>query len=137
MLSTSFYKELDRLSAAPLWNQLLDQSETSLPTDIYETEGSYVLRIAVPGVKRERIDIDLQRENLTVSVSEEKLESEPKYIRREIARAQAKKVFRVPDYIDRSGVSADLTDGILTIELRKGEAFKAKKIAIGDSSSNA
>ncbi len=99
--------------------------------DIYETEKDIVMLADMPGVKPDKLDIDLRENTLTVmgdispfeGPDEEDLLVEyevGKYFRR----------FTLPDVIDQEKIDAKLKDGVLTLVLPKAEKAKPRKIAI-------
>lgn len=99
--------------------------------DIYETEKDIVMLADMPGVKPDKVDIDLRENALTVmgdispfeGPNEEDLMVEyevGKYFRR----------FTLPDVIDQEKIDAKLKDGVLTLVLPKAEKAKPRKIAI-------
>jgi HSP20 family protein len=100
--------------------------------DVLEGDDHYLLRADVPGVARKDIDIRLDRSVLTVH-GERKAEhaDEPQgYWRRERRQGQFLRQFTLPDSVDRAGISARLSDGVLEICIPKQAAAKPKKIAL-------
>ncbi|NRA65505.1 MAG: Hsp20/alpha crystallin family protein [Pseudobacteriovorax sp.] len=131
MLPTSLYKELDRLSDPVRWNFHAERSDRHIKTDIIETEESYELVLALPGLKEHEIEISVERTELIIAVNPEQVEDDKvKYIKRELNPVATKKTFKLPDYIDRNSIGADLKDGLLKVTLRKGEDFQPKKIKV-------
>lgn len=95
--------------------------------DIFESKQEYLLRVDLPGVDEQDIDIGLERGELVVFAKREvpreglALERRPGDLRR---------AFKIPDEIDAVGVEAKLSDGVLTVHLPKSERIKPRKIAI-------
>jgi HSP20 family protein len=109
--------------------------------DIYEDEQKLVLKLEVPGIKQE--DLDVRVENQTLSVrGERKFESEEKeenFHRIERRFGTFARTFTLPVSIDTASIGAKYENGVLAIQLAKKEAAKPKqvKIEIGSPSPEA
>ncbi len=109
-----------------------------MKTDIIEKEGNYVLKVDLPGYKKEDIKLELNDEYLCISAttSSENDESEEKnnYIHKERFYGKCSRKFYVGD-INFEDINASFKDGILTVtfpkEDKKEENTK-KYIEIGD-----
>jgi len=103
-------------------------------TNIVEKNESFELHMAVPGVKKEDVKIDLEKNILSIS-SEKKAEQSTqegiKYSRREFAYGTFCRSFTLPETIDVDHIKADLSDGILKVILpKKQETRISKEITI-------
>lgn len=104
-----------------------------VPIDIIETDDSYMVEVDAPGVRREDLELTLERNQLTIgvnSVAEEATEGK-RYLRRERARMHASRTVRFPTAIEAEGVSASFEDGVLRITAPKAASEKARRIDIG------
>jgi HSP20 family protein len=103
-------------------------------TNILEKNDGFELHMAVPGVKKEDVKIDLEKNILSISSeknAEENEENEFKYNRREFAYGTFCRNFTLPDTIDAEKIKADMSDGILKVILpKKKEAKISKEIKI-------
>jgi HSP20 family protein len=101
--------------------------------DVTERENEYVIRMDMPGVNREDIDITLAEGVLTVT-GEVKRQHEDKVgdrlIREERCYGKLSRSVRLGSHIDEKKVSANYKDGVLELTLPKAEEMKPKKIAI-------
>ncbi len=103
--------------------------------NIRETENSFVLDLAVPGLSKEDFKINLDSNVLTVSsdVSEENEEANEMYTRREFYYNSFCRSFTLPKTIDLDNIKADYKEGILSVNLPKREEAKVainREIAI-------
>lgn len=130
--------EIDRLFEAPLseWvhsSQLLSGWTPSL--DLHEDKDNLYLKVEVPGMKKEDIDISLHDGSLSVSgerKSEQKHEDAEVYrAERFFGRFQRTVVLPTPVAADK--VKAQYQDGVLTVTLPKTEEAKPKHIDINVS----
>lgn len=101
-------------------------------SDIYESDGNYVIEIDLPGFKKEEINIDLEDKYLVVSVSKkEEKEEKTRYIRKERYYGEYKRSFYVGS-VKEDSIKANYNDGILVLSYPKVQAEKntRKQISI-------
>ncbi len=102
------------------------------PVDIFELGEKFVLKLEIPEVDKESIDIKINDNELTIR-GERKLESgiEPdNYHRMERGYGTFTRSFSLTKTIDAAKIKASIKDGILRIELPKKEEVKPKQIKI-------
>lgn len=103
-------------------------------TNILEKNDGFELHMAVPGVKKEDVKIDLEKNILSISSETKATEHDEntfKYSRREFVYGTFCRTFTLPDTIDAEKIKADMTDGILKVVLpKKKEAKISKEIKI-------
>ncbi len=96
-----------------------------MKTDIKESEKAFEVSIALPGVKKDDIEIELKDEYLTISAttSENKDEKDKKsnYIRRERYFGSCSRSFYVGDAVTEHDIKASYEDGVLTLDIPKVE----------------
>jgi HSP20 family protein len=102
--------------------------------DLAETDTGLEVRIDLPGMKPEEIDIQLSNNVLTVrgERKEEKQEKDRTFHRMERRTGSFTRSFTLPCNVDENKIAAAYTDGVLTINLPKAEQAKARKIKIKD-----
>ncbi|EMQ95012.1 Hsp20/alpha crystallin family protein [Xanthomarina gelatinilytica] len=103
----------------------------SLPkVNIKETTDAFVVEMAIPGLKKSDLQIDLDNDTLSISteMKEEKEEKEANYTRREFGYSSFKRTFTLPESVDDNKIDASYQDGILNILLPKKEEAKKKPI---------
>jgi len=127
--------EIDRLFEVPLaelarTSQLLSGWTPAL--DLHEDKDNLFVKIELPGMKKEDINISLHDGSLSISGerrSEEKTENTEVYrSERFVGRFQRTVTLPAPIAVDK--VKADYKDGILTITLPKTEEAKPKQIDV-------
>ena len=108
----------------------------NMKTDITEFESHYLAEIELPGFKKENIDISLNDNDLVVTAKRENLRKSKEFegacVHIERSTGSFSRCFRLVG-VDKAKISADYTDGILSITLPKEEAKEPipKKINIG------
>ena len=109
---------------------------TSPALNILEKENGFRIELAAPGMVKEHIKVDINKENQLVISAEKKTESEEeqrRYLRKEFAYAQFVKTLTLPDDVDKEGISASYENGILSVEIPrkpKHVAEETKSIVI-------
>jgi HSP20 family protein len=101
--------------------------------DVYEDDHNLVLKLEVPGVNEEDLNVTLENNTLTVS-GERKLEKEEKeenFHRIERRYGSFTRSFRLPNTVDPEKVEAGYNKGILKISLAKRAEARPKQIKVG------
>ena len=109
---------------------LEDYRKTSIMnTDIIEKENGYELQIDLPGVKKEDIKIEMNKNliNISVSISKSSDEENKKYIRKERFTGEIKRSFNIGEDIDEDNINASFENGILYLNLPKKEENDSNK----------
>jgi HSP20 family protein len=108
---------------------VLTSRTSSMPAvNIKEDEKNYTLELAIPGMDKKDLKIDINEDVLTIS-SETKNESEEEkdgYKRKEFSYSTFCRSFYIPENVNRDKIGASYKDGILNIELPKMEEEKSK-----------
>lgn len=100
--------------------------------DIYETENEIVMKVELPGLSKENVNIELKDNILTIK-GERKIEEEVKkenYHRIERSYGYFQRSFSLPSIVQQDKVKASFKDGILDIKLPKAEKAKPAQIKI-------
>ncbi len=94
--------------------------------NISETENNYHVELAAPGLKKEDFKLNLERNNLTISVeqSANQEDNQKNYSKREYSYRSFVRSFTLPDSADDSQIEATYTDGVLRIDIAKREEAK-------------
>ena len=104
--------------------------------DVRSNEDRIVFHFDLPGVKKEDIEITLEKDVLTVKASRKFQAGDPKE-QLLLGRAYGTftRSFELPDALDQDRLSANLADGVLTVEIPKGQKAKPRRIQIGEAAS--
>ena len=99
--------------------------------DLYQNNDNVVVRVELPGMRKEDIEISLQDGMLTIS-GERKSETAEgdKAERTERYVGKFRRSISLPTQVDASKVTATYRDGILTVTLPKAEEAKPKQIQV-------
>jgi HSP20 family protein len=100
--------------------------------DVYEDAQKLMLKLEVPGIKPEDMDIQLENQTLTVK-GQRKFEAEEKeenFHRIERRFGSFVRSFTLPQTVDTGSIAAKYDNGVLAISLKKQEAAKPKQVKI-------
>lgn len=128
-------EQMDRLFGAP-FGELARATEFfndwAPALDLYETKDELVVKLELPGLKKDEIDISLHDGTLTVSgerKADHKEERGQTY-RRERFFGRFQRTVTLPQPVKADAVRASYKDGILTVTLPKTEEAKPKQIEV-------
>lgn len=100
--------------------------------NISEDEKSYYIKVELPGMKREDISVNLDKNTLTIS-GEHKFENEQenkKYHLIESGYGNFSRSFVLDEAIDKEHIDAKFDNGVLNLTLTKKESEVSRKIDI-------
>jgi HSP20 family protein len=102
------------------------------PVDVYEDAQKLVLKLEVPGIKQEDMDVHLENQTLTIKGERnfEKDEKEENFHRIERRYGTFTRSFTLPQTVDAASVKANYEHGVLTVSLDKKEAAKPKQVKV-------
>jgi HSP20 family protein len=104
------------------------------PIDVYETADRYVISAELPGMERGQIELLLEDARLTIRGQRADRTTAGgdvlHFHQVERGHGQFARTFEFADKIDRDGISADLTNGVLTVMLPKIPAPPVRKIEV-------
>jgi HSP20 family protein len=100
--------------------------------DVRETNDAFVLMADVPGMTEKDIDLQLTNNRLVIS-GQRQMEEEQKgetHHRTERSWGSFTRTFTLPAEIDSNKVSAELKNGVLTVQLPKTGGSMTKRITV-------
>ncbi len=102
------------------------------PVDIYEDEQHLLLKLEIPGIRQEDLDIRVENQTLTVK-GERKIESEHKeenFHRIERRFGSFVRSFTLPQTVDSDSIQATYENGVLNLSIGKKAEAKPKQIKV-------
>lgn len=106
------------------------RSNSAVPAlNVIENEKNYELEFAVPGLKKEELNLQVDNDgimsiSMTRKNEENKEDNKRNYIRREFTYQEFNQSYILPDDADRAKISAKVENGVLTINVPKMPAEK-------------
>lgn len=113
------------------WHEpLIEEHAYFAPLEVFDRDGKTVVRLEVPGVAMEDIDISMSEGMLTIKgeKKQEKEAEEENYYCYERSYGSFHRMLSVPAGVDTDKITASYDDGVLELTLPKAEETKVKKI---------
>jgi HSP20 family protein len=103
-----------------------------MPLDIEQTKDQLVIKVSLPGVKLEDVDISISGNVLTIKgeTKEEEKTKEAEYVCRERFIGEFSRSLSLPEGLDTEKAEAVMANGILTLTIPKSEEAKPKSIKV-------
>lgn len=112
---------------------VMAQTTTTAPAvNVKEDNKQYVMEVAVPGLKKEQVNMSIDKDGyLTLSIenkNEQKGENKKEhYLRREFSYTSYRQSYALPDNVDADKIEANVADGVLKVVLPKVEKKEEKE----------
>lgn len=123
---TSLQDELERMFESPLqaWTPALD---------VHEDKDNYTIRVELPGMKREEIEVSIQNDALVISGERkaEAVKEGTEVHRQERFYGRFSRVLTLPTAVAGDKVKAAYQEGVLSVTLPKADEAKPRQIAVG------
>jgi len=135
-MRTGFDRVFDRLFREPIWGQRFEtpvlETAWAPAMDFAETDTEYVIRVEVPGIHKENLDVSLENNVLTLSGRREfqKEEKGEQYLWQERDEGRFVRALRLPTPVMSDKIDATVQDGVLMVRLPKVEPAKKSKIVV-------
>ncbi|MFD3452817.1 Hsp20/alpha crystallin family protein [Streptomyces sp. NPDC058691] len=135
LMRTDPFRELDRLAQQMLGATGTWSRPTAMPMDAYRDGDQYVIVFDLPGISPEAIDIDVERNMLTVK-AERRPTANAENVQMELSERPLGVFSRqlvLADTLDTEHIQADYDAGVLTLRIPVAERAKPRKISITSS----
>lgn len=108
----------DDFDVMPVYDNRTDRL---MKTDVEEKDGRYIMKVDVPGLKKDDIRIALKNGSLLISANRnenhEEKDSSGHVIRQERYEGTCSRSYYVGNDVKESDIHASLKDGVLTVDL--------------------
>ena len=121
----------DRTELANAKTTDASQRPVSPAVDIFEDASGITLLADMPGVSRDRLDVKVDGENLSIEGSVE-LDAPPEMraLWAEVSVPRFRRVFTLSRELDAARIEANLKDGVLTLRLPKHAHAQPRRIEV-------
>ncbi|WP_030294952.1 Hsp20/alpha crystallin family protein [Streptomyces katrae] len=136
LMRTDPFRELDRITQQLTGTTGTWSKPSVMPMDAYRDGDTYVIAFDVPGVSADAIDIDVERNQLTVK-AERRPAVKGENVQMELSERPLgvfSRQIMLADTLDSENIEADYDAGVLTLRIPIAERAKPRKIAIGTAS---
>lgn len=97
--------------------------------DVYENTSEILLVVDLPGISKDDLQIDLDKDQLTIE-ARRRAAHEHRPHSQEFRAADYRRSFAIPVGIDRDKVDAELKAGVLRLRLPKSDALRPRQIQV-------
>ena len=101
------------------WQVRLQSHVWSPPTDLYELETSYMVRVEIAGMRQQDFSVQIENNYLIISGSRAEKPERRAYHQMEVRFGEFSSVVTLPGPVDVDSSSAEYEDGFLTVTLPK------------------
>jgi HSP20 family protein len=114
-------------------NDWMPRANATAPSvNVMEDEKEFKVEVAAPGMDKQDFNVQLNSDDQLVIRMEKRAKDEKnegkKYLRREFSYTHFEQTFTLADNIDKEHITADVNNGVLTINLPKlDEKARAKE----------
>lgn len=135
LMRTDPFRELDRLTQQFFGTNGTTTRPAVMPMDAYRSGNDYVVQFDLPGVAPESIDLDVERNVLTVKAERTLDYGEGVEVQvSERPRGVFSRQLFLGDTLDADNIKAHYDAGVLTLRVPIAEQAKPRKIAIDGGS---
>ncbi|GAB4504596.1 MAG: hypothetical protein Fur0043_15900 [Anaerolineales bacterium] len=119
--STSLTEIRREIFHAVGWQVQVRTGVWSPPTDVYETETQYVVRVEIAGMREEDFEITVEHNFISITGHRSDLAERRAYHQMEIRFGKFESIVGLPGAVDLDAAHAEYKEGFLTVVLPKAE----------------
>ncbi|MBF6208698.1 Hsp20 family protein [Streptomyces gardneri] len=128
LMRTDPFRDLERLTQQVFGTAA---GPAVLPMDAWREGDQFVVEIDAPGIDRDSLGLDVERDVVTVRARRPELDAQREMIATERPRGEFSRQLFLGDNFDTDQVRADYADGVLRLTIPIAERAKPRKISIG------
>jgi HSP20 family protein len=130
LMRTDPFREFDRLSQQVFGTPGTLARPSAMPMDAWREGHNFIVEFDLPGVDPDSIDLDVERNVLTVKAERKPLQGDRELLAAERPRGVFSRQLILGDTLDTERVRAAYDGGVLTLRIPVAEKAKPRKIAI-------
>ena len=133
LMRTDPFRDLDRLTQQ-MWGTA--SRPTVMAMDAWRDGDEFVVEFDLPGVSPDSVDLDVERNVLTVKAERPAPNGDRELIAAERPRGVFSRQLILGDNLDTESVGASYSSGVLTLRIPVAEQAKPRKIQISSKDSD-
>jgi HSP20 family protein len=137
LMRTDPFRELDRLTQQVFGTPGTWSRPTAMPMDAYRDGDQFVVCFDLPGVTPDAIELDVERNVLTVKAERRPIGKDVEMQVSERPLGAFSRQLFLGDTLDTDHIDAKYDAGVLTLRIPIAERAKPRKIAITSADSDA
>ena len=127
LMRTDPFRDLDRLTQQVFGTAA---RPTAMPMDAWRQKDIFVVEFDLPGIDASSIDLDVERNDLTVRADRPVREGIEELVAAERPRGVFSRQLILGDNLDTDGIVASYRAGVLRLEIPVAEKAKPRKISV-------
>jgi len=130
LMRTDPFRELDRLTQQVFGTTGTTGRPAAMPMDAWRDGDEFIVEFDLPGIDPSAVDLDVERNVLTVRAERPGLTEKTELLAAERARGVFSRQLILGDNLDTDQVEASYQGGVLSLQNPVAEQAKPRKIAI-------
>ncbi|MEC3916406.1 Hsp20/alpha crystallin family protein [Nocardia sp. CDC160] len=127
LMRTDPFRDLDRLTQQVFGTPA---RPVVMPMDAWREGDEFFVEFDLPGIDPDSLDLDVERNVITVRASRPELDQSRSMIAAERTRGEFSRQLFLGENLDTEQIRADYTDGVLRLTIPVAEQAKPRKIAV-------
>ena len=133
LMRTDPFRELDRLTQQMLGGAGTRARPSVMPMDAWRAGDTFQVEFDLPGVSPDTIELDVERNVVTVKAERAALDGDKEMLAAERPRGVFSRQLVLGDNLDTQRIEASYDAGVLTLQIPVAEQAKPRKIEIASS----
>jgi HSP20 family protein len=134
LMRTDPFRELDRLTQQVFGTNGTTARPSVMPMDAWRDGDTFHVEFDLPGVNPDSIDLDVERNVVTVKAERPSRASDAELIAAERPRGVFSRQLFLGDNLDTEHIDASYDAGVLTLRIPVAEKAKPRKISVTSKS---
>ena len=130
LMRTDPFRELDRLTQQVFGTMGTTARPAAMPMDAWRDGDEFLIEFDLPGVDPSTVDLDVERNVLTVRAERPALNGKTELVAAERPRGVFSRQLILGDNLDTEKINASYQAGVLRLTIPVAEQAKPRKIAI-------
>jgi HSP20 family protein len=132
LMRTDPFRELDRLTQQVMGTNGTLARPSVMPMDAWRDGEQFVVEFDLPGVNLDSIDLDVERNVVTVRAERPPRDGETEMIAAERPRGVFSRQLILGDNLDTDNIAATYNAGVLSLRIPVAEQAKPRRIVISN-----
>ncbi|MCE5288767.1 MAG: Hsp20 family protein [Nocardiaceae bacterium] len=134
LMRTDPFRELDRLTQQFFGPDGTMARPSAMPLDAWREGETFIVEFDLPGVDRDAIDLDVERNVITVKAERPPRDENTEMLAAERPRGVFSRQLVLGENLDTAHIEASYDNGVLTLRIPVAEQAKPRKISINGAS---
>ncbi|CAM4011789.1 Hsp20/alpha crystallin family protein [Smaragdicoccus niigatensis] len=134
LMRTDPFRELDRLTQQFFGPDGTMARPSAMPLDAWRDGETFIVEFDLPGIERDAIDLDVERNVVTVKAERRPRDENTEMLAAERPRGVFSRQLVLGENLDTAHIEASYDNGVLTLRIPVAERAKPRKISINGTS---